>query len=137
MQPYIDHQLPISVKAIVIENGRIWLRKNPRNEWELPGGRLEAGEQPVVTIFREIQEELGFEVNVGRIVHSGVLDIKTPNKVKSVFIVSYTCNVVKKIGGFELQGEDGAAEFCSFTPIEVNDLAMPPIYKEAIELALG
>ena len=35
---------PISVKGVVVRAGRVLLLKNERDEWELPGGRLEAGE---------------------------------------------------------------------------------------------
>ncbi len=37
------------------------------NFWEFPGGKVEAGEAPQVALVREIQEELGCEVEVGRI----------------------------------------------------------------------
>ena len=34
----------ISVKAVIIEEGRVLLLANDRGEWELPGGRLDPGE---------------------------------------------------------------------------------------------
>lgn len=61
---YVPYLVPISIKGIVFENGKVWLRKNERDEWELPGGKLEDGEQPKETIIRELKEELGFEVKV-------------------------------------------------------------------------
>ena len=42
---------------------------NDRDEWELPGGRLERGEDPVVCLEREFAEELGAEI-----VADGMLD---------------------------------------------------------------
>ncbi|WP_416411147.1 NUDIX domain-containing protein [Empedobacter falsenii] len=46
--------MPISVKGIVIINGKYLLVKNNRNEWELPGGRLEQNELVEETVVREI-----------------------------------------------------------------------------------
>lgn len=34
-------KLPISVKGIVFQDGKVWLRRNERSEWELPGGKLD------------------------------------------------------------------------------------------------
>ena len=59
--PYI---VPVSVKGIGIDDDKVWLRKNERHEWELPGGKIDQGEQPEHTVIRELQEELSFETEV-------------------------------------------------------------------------
>jgi hypothetical protein len=62
---YNPYLVPISVKGIVFEDGKVWLRHNERNEWELPGGKLDEGEQPEETVVREMIKKAGEFENIG------------------------------------------------------------------------
>lgn len=73
-EPY---KVPVSIKGIVFENEKVWLRKNQRNEWELPGGKMDEGEQPEETCEREMEEELGFQVDVKSIIQAALYNIQT------------------------------------------------------------
>ncbi len=53
--------------ALVDADGRILLSQRPEGKslaglWEFPGGKLEAGERPEAALIRELNEELGIEV---------------------------------------------------------------------------
>lgn len=128
-----QYSIPISVKGIVFEDGAVWLRKNEREEWELPGGKIDAGEQPEQTVARELKEELGFTVSVLKIVQVYIYTIrKSPNEVREVLVLSYLCIIKSKTGIFELEGEAGKSEFKKFPLLEIPGLSMPQFYKDAI-----
>ncbi len=57
---------PVSVKGVLLEGDRVVLLENERQEWELPGGRLERGEDPIACLTREFAEELGADILVER-----------------------------------------------------------------------
>ncbi|MFA5926923.1 MAG: NUDIX domain-containing protein [Patescibacteria group bacterium] len=59
----------VTVKALVKKDGRIFMVRDQRGNWELPGGRIDFGEHPEETLKREFQEELGVDnVVMGNII---------------------------------------------------------------------
>lgn len=53
----------ISVKGVVIDqDGRVLLTREPDGRWELLGGGLDHGEEPIAGLKREIAEETGLKV---------------------------------------------------------------------------
>ncbi len=81
-------RFPVSVKGVVFLGARVVLLRNEREEWELPGGRLEAGEDPADCLVREMQEELAIEVSVGPILDCWRYEIA---QMGTVIIVTYGC----------------------------------------------
>ena len=59
----------VAACALVDPDGRVLLAERPEGKsmaglWEFPGGKIEAGEAPEVTLIRELKEELGIEVRI-------------------------------------------------------------------------
>jgi 8-oxo-dGTP diphosphatase len=57
--------------AIIKKNGRILAAQRSESmsmplKWEFPGGKINSGETPEQCLKRELREELGIEVHVGR-----------------------------------------------------------------------
>lgn len=80
----------ISIKGVLLVGGKALLVRNARNEWELPGGRLEIGEMPEQALAREFEEELSIQVEATRIIDSYMFEV-VPSQ--NVFIVTYGCQL--------------------------------------------
>ena len=60
------------VAGLIIGDGRVLITQRRADQslplqWEFPGGKVEPGEAPVAALVRELREEIGVEVAVGRI----------------------------------------------------------------------
>lgn len=66
----IESQERLTLAGCIIKDdmGRILLlhRNSPnRTQWEIPGGKIDEGESPERTAEREIEEELGVDIELG------------------------------------------------------------------------
>ena len=124
-------RFPVSIKAVITRGERACLLRNERGEWELPGGRLEPGEQPAAALTREVAEELGLEVRVGQILDAWNMEV-LPRR--EVFIVAYRCDEAEP-GQERLSGEHDRCEW--FETSQLEGLPLPAGYSRAIRLALS
>jgi ADP-ribose pyrophosphatase YjhB (NUDIX family) len=60
----------LAVKAFIVKGNKLFAMKRAEDDvqspeiWEIPGGRLELGEDPVLGLMREVREETGLYVDV-------------------------------------------------------------------------
>lgn len=60
-----DYKLNIRAGGLIIHNNKILAHKNiNKDHYCIPGGRIELGENSETTIKREIQEELGKDIDI-------------------------------------------------------------------------
>ena len=120
------YRFPVSVKGIVIRSDAVVLVKNRRDEWELPGGKLELGEPPERCVAREIEEELGLEVEAIAPVDAWVYTIA---EGVHVLIVTYGCfELVRRSSALS----DEHTQLAWISMAEVEGLRMPDGYKRSI-----
>ncbi|MEU9230323.1 NUDIX hydrolase [Streptomyces massasporeus] len=130
---------PVSVKGVALDaQHRVLLLKNEREEWELPGGRLEIGnsdgavptdDSPESAVEREIHEETGWVVKAGPLIDGGVW-IYEPIPGRKVLIVTYGCTLLTPDQPPVVSHEH--KQLGMFTAEEVPTLNMPEGYKRAV-----
>lgn len=82
---------PTSVKGVVLHEGRVLLLANERGEWDLPGGRPDAGEDHRATLVREVREETGLTVDIGALLDEHLFEVLPRRFVR---IVSFDCRLI-------------------------------------------
>ena len=117
----------VSVKGVVKSQGRVLLARNDRDEWELPGGQLEAGETPEACVVREVLEESGLVVTAGPLIDCYVFEV-VPGK--SVLILAYGCDLVSE--ATSVRRSDEHSELGWFEGRELAGLPLPTGYQTAI-----
>ncbi|WP_168190402.1 NUDIX domain-containing protein [Luteithermobacter gelatinilyticus] len=126
--------LPISVKGIILKGDGALLLQEPDGEWELPGGKLEDGEDLEKTLIREIYEETGLNVRSVRFLE---YHIRTRDRGRSDLCVAiYCCEAnFSSLKDIRLSREHIHAGL--FAVYELDDLYLLDIYRQSLKKALS
>ncbi len=81
---------PLSVKAVVLHQGLVLLLVNERGEWDLPGGRPEAGEDHRAALAREVREETGLSIEIGTLIDDHLFEVLPQRFVR---ILAFGCTL--------------------------------------------
>ena len=119
-------RFPVSVKGVVIRDGRVILLRNERDEWELPGGKLELSESPEQCLAREIAEELQLAIEPESILDSWIYTL-----VPGVHVLILTYGCVESSRDDPVLSDEHR-ELRWFPLAEIDALRMPEGYKASI-----
>jgi 8-oxo-dGTP pyrophosphatase MutT (NUDIX family) len=126
-------QAPSRVKVVISVDRQILLLRRPTGEWDLPGGRCDAGETLEETMQRELLEEIGLAPNQARFMQSAW----RPRKSKPpVHVAFFGCALDRHrlISELQLSPEHQDAQLILAETLP--QLTMPPLYAQMAALWL-
>jgi 8-oxo-dGTP diphosphatase len=105
------------VAAIIVRNSRLLICQRRRDKafpmkWEFPGGKVEAGELLTDALLREISEELGVRIEIGREVER--VQHRYAELSAPIEIVFYFAKLAKQDNSIGLSNEEVASELAAF-----------------------
>jgi 8-oxo-dGTP diphosphatase len=121
---------PISMKGVLIHRDCVLLLLNERDEWDLPGGRPDAGEDHRAALEREVREETGLAVTVGEALDEHLFEVLPGRFVR---ILPFACRLV---GGKDVMLSHEHLETCWLPLGELGEVIaghrLPACYLGAI-----
>lgn len=116
----------IVAAGIVVERGKVLVSRRKKGthlagRWEFPGGKAEPGEDPRAALRRELEEELGIDVDVGEI--ADVTFHRYDEADKAVLLLFF--HATRRPGSPEPQAID-VAEVAWADGAALDDAQFPP-----------
>ena len=113
----------VSVKGIVIDDqNRILLARESDDAWDMLGGGLDHGEDPVVCLKREIQEETG--LTVAKVWPEPKYFVTAHKASNNMYIANVMYQI--ELENLDFKPSDECQELRFFTQQELRDLKLLP-----------
>jgi len=124
--------LIVVAAALIDGDGRLLVQQRPEGKamaglWEFPGGKVEPGETPEAALIRELNEELGIDVEQACL--APACFASEPLAECHLLLLLYIC---RKWRGIARALEAPAIKWVR--PVELHNLEMPPADKPLIGL---
>ena len=122
----LSDKFPVSIKAIIIDKNKVLCLKNERNEWDLPGGKIEFNEDIENCLIREIKEETNLSVENLNILKPLNLKFNDVSVIVLIYSASISCDSPVIISHEH-------SEYNFFSKSEIKNLNLLENYKNLIE----
>lgn len=117
----------IAQKAIIVRGDTVLLIRDPRMTeeiWEIPGGRMNEGEEPREAIRRELHEELGVWCVIHEVIH--LEQFFQMSEGKNAFVIVYRATLEDEKSEFVFE----AGEVCEHRWVNKHDVQLLKIFPE-------
>lgn len=133
---------PVHIVTVsgLIENdeGKILMIKSPDRGWEIPGGQVEAGEDLIQALKREVKEESGIDIEVGnlRAVSSNLENRVQPDGISPIGSIVNFGFIGKAISG-RLTTSEESLQVAWFDRENILELIGKDFMKDRIKFMLN
>ena len=122
----ISDKFPVSVKSLIFDDKRILLMKNERDEWDIPGGKIENNHNVIETLVREVKEELNITIDNYNI----LLAKKYLFRKQEIIVIVYYSKITNE-EPIRLSFENIDYNFFSYN--ELNQLKLTPWAMDSLD----
>lgn len=134
-----DYKLNIRAAGVIIHNGKILAHRNINSDhYALVGGRVQIGENSAKTVKREMQEELGKNIEITGYIATieNFFEMKGSKYHEILFVhqAEFINDEDKKIE-YTLKNKEGK-DYLQYEWLDLNKIEEYPLYPKAIQTIL-
>lgn len=134
-----DYKLNIRTAGVIIHNGKILAHRNINSDhYALVGGRVQIGENSAKTVKREMQEELGKNIEIISYIATieNFFEMKGSKYHEILFVhqAEFINDEDKKIE-YTLKNKEGK-DYLQYEWLDLNKIEEYPLYPKAIQTIL-
>tara|TARA_Y100001935_G_C17291472_1_gene503595 strand:+ start:838 stop:1263 length:426 start_codon:yes stop_codon:yes gene_type:complete len=117
------------VAGVIRKEDKILLGLRPAGSslpdlWEFPGGKIELGESPPEALKRELQEELGIDAEIGKLIYAGTHTYGKNGIILLFYEVKYWKGPITPKHHTDLKW---------YEPDEIKELSLPEANKKMLK----
>ena len=131
----------LRVAGVCLDDGHVLLHRHPFEDfWVLPGGRVHHGEATAEAVVREVREELGIEIAVGRLLWIAESFLVMPDEhwheIGFYYQFALPSDSPLRAKGRDHRGHEGPHELV-YRLFRVAALPQTPLYPDFLRTALA